>query len=58
MPCFFIDATGCGEETNDHSRDTPTPRRGRWISLFESGDATLVRGTPEDFKRFFSCSIL
>ena len=50
-PLPFIDAAGCGEVTNDDSRDTPTPRRGGWISLFESGDATFVRGTPEDFKR-------
>ena len=30
-----------------------TPQAGL-IASFESGDARLVRGTPEDFKRFFS----
>ena len=36
--------------------DPPHPNtpKGRLIASFESGDARLLRGTPEDFQRFFS----
>jgi len=43
-------------EMDNQGIDPPhpdTPQSGL-IAAFESGDARLVRGTPEDFKRFFS----
>jgi alkyl sulfatase BDS1-like metallo-beta-lactamase superfamily hydrolase len=51
-----LEAILVGEEMDYQGIDPPHPNtpQAKLIAAFESGDAKLTTGTPEDFKKFFS----